>query len=156
MEKLNIYTLLGEIKKKHENDDSMVSIDSLCDYQEDSYIGDDLVEIADYPVDIYYVDLFDWAKENFSAIQEANEEMGCVDPDIVKQIQQAQFYVNEQYCYTNLEDMLLVYCYNMMKENNIEELAQEENDYLIEFVNTMDTNSYLPDFETIKNVIMGV
>ena len=61
------------------------------------YVCDIFSEIADSNVDIYTSDLFDWGKNNLWYIDEATKEFG--DPhDILRQLQQAQYYAYEQDC----------------------------------------------------------
>lgn len=99
----------------------------------DGYICDIITEIADNHVDIYYYDLFEWAKNNFDYINEANEELGAPN-DIIKQIQQGQFYYNERNIYDNLEDILKFFMYDFIEKTlKIEEITEEQNDNLLDW-----------------------
>ena len=86
MENVKIEELIKEIKENHREDYTKIYIDCLCDYNDGCYICDAIAQISDYKIDIYYKDLFEWAKNNFSDIEEANKEYGDVNPDITKQI----------------------------------------------------------------------
>lgn len=116
------------------------------------YICDIITEIADNNIDIYYYDLFEWAKNNFSYINEANEEMGT-PADITKQIQQGQYYANERNLYENLEDSLKFFMYNYIeKELKIKELTEEQNDDLLDW-DFSDNNEQLEILiEHINNI----
>lgn len=103
------------------------------------YIGDIITEIADNEVDIYTSDLLEWAKGNYSDIEEALDELGTPTDsngkaDFLKIIQQGQYYQNEQDLYDNLEDALKFYMYDYIeKELNIKEITEEQNDDLLDF-----------------------
>lgn len=65
----------------------------------DGYICDIISKISDSDVDIYYSDLFEWAKDNWSYIDDACREFGMPDSKdsniIIKLIQMGQYYKNE-------------------------------------------------------------
>lgn len=119
---------------------------------DNGYICDIITKIADNNVDIYYYDLFEWAKNNFSYINEANEEMGT-PADITRQIQQGQYFCNEQDLYNNLEDSLKFFMYDYIeKELKIKELTEEQNDGLLEW-DFSDNNEQLENLiEHINNI----
>lgn len=156
MEKLEVKKLMEEIKENLNNEmyDSKIDGGAFCDYNEGAYICDTITEISDYNIDIYNYDLFEWAKGNYSIIEEANEELGTPS-DIIKQIQQGQFIQNERDIYDNLSDMLLLYCYNVLIDNDIEEITEEQNDNLETYASNLDNNDRLPDIEDIKNGMEG-
>lgn len=153
MENVKIEELIKEVKENHREDCTKIYIDCLCDYNDGCYICDAIAQISDYRIDIYYKDLFDWAKDNFSEIKEANKEYGNVDPDITRQIQQAQYYVNTNYCYGNIEDMLKVYCYNVLKQNDMLEISESQNEKLEEYINQLETDDFLPSFDDLKDIL---
>lgn len=127
--------------------------DCLRDY-DDGYICDIITEISDNKVDIYYYDLFEWAKNNFSYINEANEEMGAPN-DIIKQIQQGQFLYNERNIFENLEDSLKMFMYDYIeKDLKILEITEKQNDDLLEWDFT-DHNERLENLiEHINNILI--
>lgn len=119
------------------------------------YVGDILTEIADNNVDIYYYDLFEWAKNNFSIIEEANEEMG-INPDITKQIQQGQFYSYQRELYENLEDIMKYYVFNYIQEAlEIEEITEEQLNELEFEINFTDNNEELENINDKINEIFN-
>ena len=65
------------------------------------YICDVFSEIADSNVDIYTSDLFEWGKSNMYYIDEATKEFGNPN-DILRQIQQGQYYAYEQELYETI------------------------------------------------------
>ena len=98
--------IVDEIKKLNIGDYG----DKLENYDGSCYICDAIAEIADENVDTYYPDLFDWAKENYAYINDANDEFGLIN-DIIEQIQRGQFYAIEQEIYENLQDCIKNYAY---------------------------------------------
>ena len=118
------------------------------------YICDILTEIADNNVDIYYYDLFEWAKNNFSIIEEANEEMG-INPDITKQIQQGQFYSYQRELYENLEDIMKYYVFNYIQETlEIEEITEKQLNELEFEIDFTDNNEELENINDKIEEIM--
>ena len=126
--------------------------DRIRDY-DNGYICDIITEIADNNIDIYYADLFEWAKHNFDIIEEANKEMGAPN-DIIKQIQQGQFVAFERDLYENLEDILKNYMYDYIEKNlKIEELTEEQNEKLLDW-DFSDNNEQLENLIEHINEIL--
>ncbi len=115
------------------------------------YICDAIMEQSDSNIDIYYYDLFEWAKHNFDEIEAANEELGCPN-DIIKQIQQAQYLVNSRELYEELETGVLWAVYEAAKEYG-EEITEEQAEKLEELANSIDNNSY---FEEITDGVKEI
>lgn len=121
--KLNV----KEIKEELKGNVCDTYCDCICDYS-DGYIGDIISEIADNHIDIYYNDLFDWAKGNTSWIEEANEELGTPN-DIIEQIQQGQYIAYTQELYDNFNDMIQLFIYDYIYNTlNIEEITEEQKE----------------------------
>lgn len=115
------------------------------------YICDVFSEIADSNVDIYTSDLFDWGKNNMYYIDEATKEFG--DPhDILRQIQQGQYYAYEQELYENKDDIIKYFAYTYLNDNNIKlNVEQEEN--LEDYLSSVDSNDKLEDIiDYCKNI----
>ena len=107
------------------------------------YICDVFSEIADSNVDIYTSDLFDWGKNNMYYIDEATKEFG--DPhDILRQIQQGQYYAYEQELYENQDDIIKYFAYSYLKDNNIKLNVDQEED-LDDYLSGVDSNDKLED-----------
>lgn len=150
MEKNVILENYSDIKKEiRERNNDLIQY--ICDYS-NGYICDIITEIADNQIDIYYYNLFEWAKDNFGTIEEANQEFGAPN-DIIKQIQQAQYYENTNILYDALEDMLMLYAYNYLEENEIL-LTDEELIMLEERLKEIDNNNHLDDIDDIINEII--
>lgn len=110
----------------------------------DGYICDIITEIADNNVDIYTQDLLDWVPDNYSYIEEANEELG-VPHDFLEQIQQGQYYYNERNIYEHLKDILKNYMYDYIENYlNIEEITEDQYKKLLDF-DFEDNNGLLED-----------
>ena len=123
---------------------------------DNGYICDIISEIADSNVDIYYNDLFIWAADNFSIIQEANEEFGT-PTDITKQIQQGQYLYNERDLYDNLEDILKFYVLDYIeKDLKIEEITEEQADKLEFDIDYSDNNEQLENIIEKINEILKI
>ena len=122
---------------------------AFCDYDETTYICDAIMEIADYHIDIYNHDLLLWAVDNYSYIDDANNELGTPN-DFLQQIRQGQYIANEQEIYDNYQNMLYIYCLNLLKENGIEELEEEQLQRIYEQLEDYDHNNKLLDIEDVK------
>ena len=122
--------------------------ENITDY-DSGYIGDIFSEIADSNIDIYTSDLFDWGKSNLYYIDEATKEFG--DPhDILRQIQQGQYYAYEQELYENKDDVLKYFAYSYLNDNDIS-LNEEQIDELDSFINNLDSNDKLEDIRDYCN-----
>ena len=114
--------------------------------------------IADENVDIYYSDLFEWAKYNYDYINEANEEFGMPeDGDIIKQIQQGQYYAIEQEIYEDLQDCIKNYAYKYILNKdglNTLEIPEEKFSYLECELEKLDHNNTFDDIiEVVDNIL---
>ena len=142
--------------EKHIVSDLMKDLD-LTDIQtelasyDSGYITDDISEIADNNVDIYHSDLFDWARDNWSYIDDACQEFGMPDSKdsriVIKLIQQGQYLANEQEIYDNLDSVLLYYCYNYVLDTlGIKEITDEQKEAIKEKCTDVDNNDKLEDY----------
>ena len=115
------------------------------------YICDVFSEIADSNVDIYTFDLFDWGKNNMYYIDEATKEFG--DPhDILRQIQQGQYYAYEQELYENKDYIIKYFAYTYLNDNNIKLNVEQEED-LDDYLSSVDSNDKLEDIiDYCKNI----
>lgn len=120
--------------------------DNICDY-DNGYISDIINEISDNNVDIYYNDLFEWAKYNTSYIEDANNEFGTPS-DIIAQIQQGQFLQISNEMYENFDNMILLFIYNYIYNDlGIEEIEEEKQEEIEnENFNNYDKLEQIIDF----------
>lgn len=154
MKKYNVIELIEEIKERNKN--NKIDVSSFCDYNGNDYLDDIINEIADNYVDIYYNDLFDWAKDNFSYINDAISEYGLSDnTDIVNQIQMGQYYENNEEIYNSEDDMLSIYIYDILDKHNIDELTEEQNDIIYDLVKDMKDDNKLYDEDYIISEVMN-
>ena len=146
--------IVDEIKKLNIGDYG----DKLENYDGSSYICDVISEIADENVDSYYSDLFEWAKENYDYIDEANDEFGIPkDGDIIKQIQQGQFYAIEQEIYEDLQDCIKNYAYKYIFNwdgLNTPEISEEKFSCLESELEKLDHNNTFDDIIEVVNDIL--
>lgn len=122
----------------------------LAEY-DSGYICDAISEIADGEVDIYYSELFKWAADNWSYIDDACREFGMPDARdsniIIKLIQQAQYYANEEELYEDLDNMLLYFCYSQLYYDfKIETITEEQDEAIQEKCTNVDNNDRLDEF----------
>lgn len=107
------------------------------------YVGDVFSEIADSNVDIYTSDLFEWGKSNLYYIDEATKELG--DPhDILRQLQQGQYYAYEQELYENKDDVIRYFAYSYLNDSEIK-ISEEQEEDLEDYLSDIDSNSKLED-----------
>ena len=144
---INIINEIEDTKRTMTND--RIDEGAFCDYDESCYICDAISEIADYHIDIYNADLFDWAKGNLSYIEDANNEFGAPN-DIIKQMQQGQYLANEEEIWNNYGEMLYIYALNLLKDNGIEELTEEQAQAIYEECKNKDHNDHLMTFEEVQ------
>ena len=134
--------MYDDILKDLESNLSFTYGNNITQY-DSGYICDVFSEIADSNVDIYTSDLFDWGKNNMYYIDEATKEFG--DPhDILRQIQQGQYYAYEQELYKNQEDVIKYFAYNYLKDNDIKLTIEQEED-LDDYLSGIDSNDRLED-----------
>lgn len=134
--------MYDEILKELKTNLSFTYGEQITNY-DSGYIGDIFSEIADSNVDIYTSDLFEWGKRNLYYIDEATKEFG--DPhDILRQLQQGQYYAYEQELYENKEDVIKYFAYSYLDDNEIK-LSEEQEDDLEDYLSDIDSNSKLED-----------
>ena len=129
-----------DILEELKNNLSFTYGEQITDY-DSGYIGDIFTEIADSNVDMYTSDLFEWGKSNLWYIDEATKELGNPN-DIIKQIQQGQFYAYEQELYENKEDIMKYFAYTYLHDNEIK-LSDGEIEELDDYLETLDSNDKL-------------
>lgn len=129
-----------DILEELKNNLSFTYGEQITDY-DSGYIGDIFTEIADSNVDMYTSDLFEWGKSNLWYIDESAKELGNPN-DIIKQIQQGQFYAYEQELYENKEDIMKYFAYTYLNDNEIK-LSDGEIEELDDYLETLDSNDKL-------------
>lgn len=132
--------------------------EDFCDYN-NGYICDIIMEIADNNIDIYYNDIFEWAKSNIGYIEEALDEFGTPQDsngkaDFIRIIQQGQYYANEQDLYENLKDKILFRIYDYLQHDLEIAAITEEQQAKIEALNVEDNNERLENLlQQAKNIV---
>ena len=102
--------------------------DELLSYLNDedsNYIGDNITELSDSKIDIYYYDLRKWSVDNYNYIEDAISEYGIdtKNPDFHKIIQQGQFYAFNNEFYSLISDFK-----DYIETLNFEEEEEEEEE----------------------------
>lgn len=139
MEKLK---KIKERKEELKNNLYDTYCDNICDYS-DGYICDIISEISDNNIDVYYYNLFEWCKTNFSYVNDWIVECGS-SGDIIKDVQGGQYKQISEELYENMEEMLLLFTYDYLYKNEIilndEQLEELESD-----ISIMDNNDRLEE-----------
>lgn len=150
---LNLSELTDLINKI--NKDDFVNFEEFLNAKKEDDIQDTIYSCCEDSADIYYEDIFNWAKDNTSVINEYIDEMGGFNGkgfDICTLIQQSQIIDNEQYYFDNLDGLILIYALNYIKENNIDISGYKINKSLNMIANNANNFS---KFEEITNIIDG-
>ena len=152
--------LIEKLKKEIENKKPYlqdISCDLVGDYQNyldsSSYICDIISEYADQRVDIYTSDLLEWAKDNYTYIENAIDEFGTPTEngksDFARMIMQGQYLKNYEDLSNDLNDIIkiLAYTYILEQENEIDN--EKEFDFLdLEIdIEELDHNNQLEDIK---------
>lgn len=151
---LNLNYLTDTIKEINEN--KFVNFEDFLKAKRENNIQETIYSCCEDSADMYYDDMFNWAKGNKTAINEYINEIGGFNgkgfDDICNLIQQSQIRENEQYYFNNLDGLSIVYALNYVKENNI-----DINEYdLDESLNMIANNANnFSKFEEITNLIDG-
>ena len=156
MKKYNVLDLIKEIKENNKN--NTIDVSSLCDYGETIYLSDLLSEIADNNVSIYNYDLFEWCKNNYSYVEDAICEFGFPNdgnntPDLIRAIQQGQYYYNYEEITNNLYDMIKLYILDLLKDNDILQITEEEQEKIDDLVSTWENDDILGNINDIMEVL---
>lgn len=147
MEKIKVIDIIGEIKEKNKNLE--VEVDSFVNYNNDEYVCDVVGYLSDNNIDIYYSDLFDWAKGNYSYIDDAIKEFGKPD-NFLQYIQQGQYLYYEQEIYDNIDQYIKLYCFNyLLRDKDVEEITEDQFNEIMESLENIDNNDRLWNIEAI-------
>ena len=150
---LNLKYLTDTIKKI--NKDEFVNFEDFLNAEKEDDIQETIYSCCENSADIYYEDIFNWAKKNTSVINEYIDEIGGLNGkgfDICNLIQYSQIRDNEQHYFDNIDGLSLVYALNYIKENNIDISGYEIDKSLNMIANNANNFS---KFEEITNIIDG-
>lgn len=150
MKKYILNNLIEEIEGRNVN--NKVDISSFNYYT--GSLDRAINELADEYVDNYHSDLFDWAKDNYNYINEAVSEYGLPEnADMIDQITIGQYYANTEEINNNINDMLLIYIYTILINNNINELTEEQQSKVDKLVESMKKcNILYSDIEVLDKI----
>ena len=119
---LNLNYLTDTINKVNSN--NFRNFKEFLNAEKEDNIQDTIYACCKDSADIYYDNIFNWAKDNTGVINEYIDEMGGFNgkgfDDICNLIQQSQIRENEQHYFDNLDGLILIYALNYVKENNID------------------------------------
>lgn len=122
--KVKIEDLKREVKKNFESYEEYIT--EYYNYQND--VDDIIHDIADNNVDIYTYDLLEWAKGNYSYIEDYVKEFGIDSQnfDFIGIIRGGQYLYIEQTLYNNKESMLEYLAYYILDDKGIAEIEEEK------------------------------
>lgn len=125
--KVKIEDLKKELEKQFESYEEYITEYYNCQDDIDGIIHD----IADSNVDIYNYDLLEWAKDNYTYIEEAIDGFGIATDDrghadFIRCIMQGQYLYIEQTLYNNKSIMLEYLAYYILQDGGIEELEEDK------------------------------
>lgn len=123
--KVKIEDLKKEIAKNFESYEEYIT--EYYGYNQDD-INDIIHDIADNNVDIYTYDLMEWAKDNYSYIEDAVQEYGidAQNFNFIGLIRQGQYKYIEEALYNNYDNMLEYLAYYILQEKDIEEIEEDK------------------------------
>lgn len=125
--KVKIEELKKEVEKDFESYEEYITEYYNCQNNIDDIIHD----ISNDNVDIYNYDLLEWAKDNYSYVEEAINEFGVATDekgraDFIGCIIQGQYLYIEQTLYSNKEAMLEYLAYYILDDKGITEIEEEK------------------------------
>ena len=122
--KVKIEDLKREVEKNFESYEEYIT--EYYNYQ--NYIDDIIHDIANNNVDIYNYDLLEWAKSNYSYIEDYVKEFGIDSQnfDFIDIIRGGQYLYIEQTLYNNKELMLEYLAYYILDDKGITEIEEEK------------------------------
>ena len=150
---LNLKYLTDTINKVNAN--NFRNFKEFLNAEKEDDIQDTIYACCKDSADIYYDNIFNWAKDNTGVINEYIDEIGGLNGkgfDICNLIQQSQIRENEQHYFDNIDGLSLVYALNYIKENNIDISGYEIDKSLNMIANNANNFS---KFEEITNIIDG-
>lgn len=122
--KVKIEDLKREVEKNFESYEEYIT--EYYNYQND--VDDIIHDIADNNVDIYNYDLLEWAKDNYSYIEDYVKEFGIDSQnfDFIGIIRGGQYLYIEQTLYNNKESMLEYLAYYILDDKGFTEIEEEK------------------------------
>ena len=150
---LNLKYLTDTINKVNKND--FVNFEEFLNAKKEDNIQDSIYACCKDSADIYCDNIFNWAKDNTSVINEYIDEIEGVNGkgfDICNLIQQSQIRYHEKHYFNNIDSLITIYALNYIKENNI-----NVNKYGLNRVVTIIENNAddFWKFKEITNIIDG-
>ena len=97
-----------------------------------SCIGDMIKEYADGKIDIHNDDLFEWAKDNISAVDEILNEFHCTS--ITQAIAIAQAREVEDELITEIDSINRFWACQVLESLSVSEISEEQKEKLDEFL----------------------
>lgn len=148
--KIKIEDYKKEVAKKFESYEEYITEYYNC--QDD--INDIIHDIADNNVDIYTYDLMEWAKDNYSYIEDAAQEYGidAQNFDFIGLIRQGQYKYIEETLFNNYDNMLEYLAYYILQNDGIEEI-EEDKATEISMINFSNIDSITELEDELKEII---
>lgn len=143
MEKLKVIELINDL-----------SIPDGAEYISDytGNIEEALHEMADSNVNIYNYDLWNWARDNQSAVEDYVAEFGIDEKnfDLIRLFMGAQYMEIYNEYLRNEDDVIAFYALNsIMKDYKQEEITIEQWEFIQDGLRSIDYNNHLEDIDEI-------
>ena len=167
---VNFYSIYCNLtKEEYVKDNNIFNIKELINFNKNDFdnfeeflnakkednIQDTIYACCKDSADIYEEDIFNWAKDNTSVINEYIDEIEGVNGkgfDICNLIQQSQIRYHEKRYLNNIDSLIKIYALNYIKENNINVNKYDLNRVLTIIENNADD---FWKFKEITNIIDG-
>lgn len=127
----------------------VIGSEEFCNYSGDTYVSDAITEIADSNTSIYYSDIIKFISEHVDDVNDTIQEFGWdgCGCDLYKAGQLAEMNMIENELNENLDAALALYAYDYLRHNGIDEVSEEFDNELMEFIcDGIDTFWVLTDF----------
>lgn len=148
-----IYEMMKDTEKMM-NGSSVDMVESY--YTSTEYIMDAINEHADSMIDIYTSNLMDWASNNFWAIDEAMDELGCPG-SFVDIVRQGQYYQYSRDMYEDQGEICKLSALRILSdeiENGLELTDEQIDEIMDEIADEYDTFDQIAD--ALKEAIESV
>ncbi len=145
-----------DLEQSLEQDDQDL-MDAFLEYEGSTNIGDAISEIADSHVGIYNNDILENARNLYSSgAYESASSAGLMGDgkDLIKNLQSAWYFYNEQHLNNNLQTLIHNYAVNYMQKNSIHLKESFAELLQIHLEDNIDSNCAFDDIEdAVKEVL---
>lgn len=153
----NYLNLLINDTKNIMNSVSIIMVEDY--YKTGHYITDCISWASDDLVDIYTIDLLDWARDNYDVIDESINELGQPD-NFLDIIRQGEYYDNNRQMYEDLNEIVKLSALCMINDSDeVDNLNDVDIDKIIDELDLeTETFEQLSDYitDSINELVGGL